>query len=479
MISRFIIRNFRSIENLDITLSKLNAFIGYNNAGKSNIMDALNIVLGEKWPMEPFTESDFHDYDQTKPISIEVRFAEPLLCRPDCQGFKLESSGTGRADFRAIDANGKDCRYYRLNTEAKIERSLLYLGLDRQAGNQLRPTGWTIYGKLLHHIERTITDEHRRDFKTSMDGDYTQYIEPYLQETLDSIKSYAKKQTGKDLTFSFNTVDPLNILKNVRPYLIEGDGRRTDLENVGSGIQSAVSIAIARAYSEIVRIPVTIAIEEPELYLHPHASRHFYELLKELSGGLLQVLYTTHNRCFVDVRDFKNIYLVNKVRDNTVVTNVNVLSSRPRISDLDIISKTDENINEVFFSECVILVEGFSDKIAWREALKKEGVNINLKNISIIEVTGKNNLVFLADMINSYGIRCYVIIDYDGGANSRLISDLKAIVGVDNVLVQNPNLEGLLGLGGKLNREQALTIIPGWFAANSTPTIFQSLAQVL
>ncbi|WP_372429090.1 hypothetical protein [Archaeoglobus fulgidus] len=34
-----------------------------------------------------------------------------------------------------------------------------------------------------------------------------------------------------------------------------------------------------------------LAIEEPELYLHPHG-RHFYKILKELSQKDVQVIYT-------------------------------------------------------------------------------------------------------------------------------------------------------------------------------------------
>lgn len=46
-IDRIHIENFRSVNNLDVIFDKINALIGPNNAGKSNIMKALSIVLGE------------------------------------------------------------------------------------------------------------------------------------------------------------------------------------------------------------------------------------------------------------------------------------------------------------------------------------------------------------------------------------------------------------------------------------------------
>jgi AAA ATPase-like protein len=55
------INNFRSLKSIDITLSPgLNVLVGKNNAGKSNIIRALDYVLGEKWPTyRDFEHKDF------------------------------------------------------------------------------------------------------------------------------------------------------------------------------------------------------------------------------------------------------------------------------------------------------------------------------------------------------------------------------------------------------------------------------------
>ena len=51
-VSKLLIRNFRSIEkqSLDFKPGK-NVLIGKNNSGKSNIVKALDLVLGEKHPV--------------------------------------------------------------------------------------------------------------------------------------------------------------------------------------------------------------------------------------------------------------------------------------------------------------------------------------------------------------------------------------------------------------------------------------------
>lgn len=58
-IARVHIENYRSIKQLDFSPNNYCALIGENNAGKSNILKAINLVLGETWPTDrTFTEED-------------------------------------------------------------------------------------------------------------------------------------------------------------------------------------------------------------------------------------------------------------------------------------------------------------------------------------------------------------------------------------------------------------------------------------
>ena len=66
------IQNFRSIVNSEpIPLPSLIALVGANNAGKSNILRALDVFLTPG--AGGVTESSFHD--KTKPMTIEATFA--------------------------------------------------------------------------------------------------------------------------------------------------------------------------------------------------------------------------------------------------------------------------------------------------------------------------------------------------------------------------------------------------------------------
>lgn len=49
-IRRLQIYKYRSIKNLDVVLGDITAFVGANNAGKTNILSALNLLLGSRYP---------------------------------------------------------------------------------------------------------------------------------------------------------------------------------------------------------------------------------------------------------------------------------------------------------------------------------------------------------------------------------------------------------------------------------------------
>src|SRR5689334_11042959 len=83
MIATILIENYRSIEKLEFDPQNLCALVGPNSSGKTNILKALNVLLGETYPTErAFSKDDFYRRDTTREIRIQVWFAEQLSeCR--------------------------------------------------------------------------------------------------------------------------------------------------------------------------------------------------------------------------------------------------------------------------------------------------------------------------------------------------------------------------------------------------------------
>ena len=129
------IRNFRSIgpDGLCLTFdSNFTTLIGKNNVGKSTILAALNVVLGDRWPRDSmFTLEDFYQKNTENDIEILVQFVEPIedTIKLDnwydhlikIYGFKFEfkaykrNTGEHRKgelhyDYNCVDAKGKVIR---------------------------------------------------------------------------------------------------------------------------------------------------------------------------------------------------------------------------------------------------------------------------------------------------------------------------------------------------------------------------------
>jgi putative ATP-dependent endonuclease of OLD family len=288
-VQRLHIENFRSIELIDIELQPFCAFIGPNNAGKSNILDALDLVLGETYPtIRAFSEKDFRNHDTNRPIEIRTTFDTPInddYGRSNTYGITLKVSGVNDLEYFPTDEHG-DRLYYQTERPIRISNAmreqipLLHIDIDRRVSSQLRPTSWTLWGRIQKELNKKFGENGERvgNFRTKI-GEATELLEiRELNEVENILRDNVRSQTNlPDLSLKFMLTDPIEHYKNLRPYLKNIDtGPEFDPEEMGLGTQSALVIALAEAYRQLVRESVVMLIDEPELYLHPHACRHFY-----------------------------------------------------------------------------------------------------------------------------------------------------------------------------------------------------------
>jgi predicted ATP-dependent endonuclease of OLD family len=481
MIRRIIINNFRSIEHRDIPLGSMNAFIGPNNSGKSNILRALDTVIGDTWPSRPFTDRDFFQHDTTRTIEILVLFDAALQCDQTVHGFRLAYDLAHGVDYNAVDDAGDVLiafnRPKRVTNEMRNEVALLYLELDRQSERQLRPSTWTLYGKLLRRIESGLPAADRTAFVTAVSNAITNHLQGHLNPVQQAISDLVQRQTGLGVQLNFRLVDPIEALKGVRPYVIDPP-MNSDPDDVGAGVQSAIAIAVAKAYADIARQPLMIAIEEPELFLHPHGMRHFYRLLRELADNGLQVVYATHEQAFVSAGDHEAIHIVRKTGGQTNVTSGSTIALPAGQAGLQLQSKFNDRLNEAFFASAVVLVEGDCDEIACKCAFDALGVQTDRDSISILGLSGIREIPTVARLLVAFGIPTVALVDEDPGNpnTTAATAQITATIGVANVFQHVPNIETVFGLAHKPSRVDAMTTFPAWFAANPVPQVHQDLA---
>jgi putative ATP-dependent endonuclease of OLD family len=185
---------------------------------------------------------------------------------------------------------------------------------------------------------------------------------------------------------------------------------------------------------------LVIGIEEPELYQHPNRQRSLARVLRRLveergrDEPRNQVIFSTHSPYFVDIQHFDEVRMVRKVEsedDGPMETSIGhatldavaatlsdavtgdaakftAASLRPRLANV----MTPE-VNEGFFADVVVLVEGPSDRAVLLACAAQEGCDFDATGISVVPVEGKSNLDRPLLVFRSLGIPCYVVFDGD------------------------------------------------------------------
>jgi len=195
---------------------------------------------------------------------------------------------------------------------------------------------------------------------------------------------------------------------------------------------------------------VVFAIEEPELFLAPHAHRYLRRLFRRLAARGNQVVFTTHAPGLLSVAALEEVTLVS--RDELGVTDV----ERLRPIDVDdafrVMCEFDAERAELFVSRCAILVEGMTEKIAFPFVFRALGHDADREQISIVECGGKSNLPLFVEICKRARVPYVVVHDSDMRPDRepvesevRLNALIRRRAGARRTVVLEPDFEGVSG----------------------------------
>ncbi|MBL8013087.1 MAG: AAA family ATPase [Candidatus Omnitrophica bacterium] len=529
-IDKIEIKNFRSIQHAVIQPGTLCALVGENNSGKSNILQAIDLILGESWPsVKQISDDDIHNKQVDQDIEIKIwfdsgfDFTDATGRNHQIKGFLLRYShykrktgyhakGDPKVDFICIDFSGDEIKVIKklpkagsgqkpfpellyVTSEYRDAFPVVFIGVNRDLKYHLSGSQWTLFGKLLKEIEREfLEDTARKGSYLQKMGELASLLRIPLFEALEKkIEDNVKKQTGfKQAKLAFKEPPVLAHYKSLELNIKESDScSEAPALEMGSGIQSAVVIALIHAYRDLRKSGSILMIEEPEVYLHPHTRRFFYQLLRGLTENGDQVFYTTHSVEFLDLSDYQTISIVRKIpQQGTKVFQPTGLQIQPGTKkELKLLTEFDARRNELFFAKKVLIVEGPTERHSLPLAFKLLGADINEYGISIVDVGGKENIPFFMEILKAFQIPFFVLHDEDRNANNyssyhdgsaglnKKIENLAAGQGI--VFRLDPDFEGVLGLSGadkiRNGREKIMSITD----VNQLPQTIRTCLQKL
>ena len=460
------IQNFRSIVNLSLDVDRMNVFVGLNDAGKSNLLKALNLFFnGETEPGVSFDfETDYSKYapiktHKAKEIVITIIFEIPnrYSYHEDVEWKKVwRASGLHKDNslewvftpHSKVSTLLKRIRYkyvpaVKSDNYFKLLLADLYMSIAKEANNEL--------------IEKAEA------YSFALGG-FTQEIGQRVQKIV-GIRS--------NLIMPSNQVD---IFKELVFITNDHSMKPIELSHRGDGIKAVHIPAILKYISEQdnrlmtnTSVPITTiwGYEEPENGIE---MRKCFELARELLSfsNDVQEFITTHSPAFYHLGadgSAKVYYVYKDGYDffSQIGEMTDELDIHERVGIMPIIApivaqkqqeldELQEQLNKVKFTDRdSIFVEGITDKVYWEMAINafsptlKDKINNGQLQIVTNEVGGcgttlltswaiawmhlnfKSKAVFLLDA-DSAGIKARKEIVDAKEKNTKSKSKLKAIM---------------------------------------------------
>jgi putative ATP-dependent endonuclease of the OLD family len=212
------------------------------------------------------------------------------------------------------------------------------------------------------------------------------------------------------------------------------DGVLTDVLDKGHGLQRSIVFALLQMLMKSKNQgkdsrPIILAIEEPELYIHPHTQRLIYRVVKEFAGfagdddtatGTDQVIYTTHCPAFIDISRYERVCVVRKDKASGTKgrqCEPGVLGSLAERKAFKLLTSFGLKHNELFFAKDCVLLEGQEDEVGIIATARKLGRFNDLPDeigLSIVVVEGKGDIPKFQKVLNAFGLSYGVLLELDG-----------------------------------------------------------------
>lgn len=492
------ISGFRGVANLEITLPRTTVLIGANNAGKTSVIKALQLALGDY--SRYLSEEDFHiDSSDTSAEKILVDIRIVPLGTDNVRKDQFEEDWLEEFEDRVqAEADGK--QFVAIRTSCARDPVKGGFTVDRFALEQWPElSNWaslkTSKSKSLRKrfdsipfisidAQRDIHQELRE--KSSFVGKVLSSVE-YEQADIDKIESMVAAANEEAVKNS----KPLNSLKTSLEELsksFEGSGKAEitpfpkkirdlskqftvhygekssnsfSMEYHGMGTRSWASMLTVKAFTDLMAekheeeaepfFPI-LAAEEPEAHLHPNAQRAIY---KQLTASKGQVIISTHSPYLAAMADQSEMRALAITGNQVNVSHLNEELSAEEKRKLQ--REVIHSRGELLFSKAIVLSEGETEEQALPELFRHYmGEDAFTLGINFIGVNGsgakyKPFLVFARD----FNIPVFIFSDGENKPIKQLAKVYKDVFGESDLstapnvtILEDMDFEGYLLASG-------------------------------
>ena len=294
---------------------------------------------------------------------------------------------------------------------------IIYIPAVKYVTDELKITEKSSLMKLLNLFISSISDQENKEIE-KMINELNNQLKPTspIFLSVSSTINKSMKEIFSDCTVDINVnlIEKLpDLIKNMA--VVVNDGFKEDsIINKGTGLQRMLIFAILRSYAKQIKKikekkSTIFLIEEPEVYLHPHAQRSLYETLIDIKN-VDQIIYSTHSNLFINIEYYQEICIIRKINGETIIKQ----HTKPYEENPFTTKNFEESLNEGFFADKIILVEGITDEIYLTAYHKFKNLQrLSIRNISLIHCNGLSSIIKYLEIYTAFDIDCYPIIDSD------------------------------------------------------------------
>ncbi len=520
------IKNYRSFGNEDQEFkfannNKPTTIIGYNNCGKTNLMNAIKYSLYETLNEETFDTKDFHNCSLENLPKFEVKYEwsdksnqnSLSIIKPPKKMISCFVLKNGLIKYEKPIADEK----WNLKNKTKI----FYINFHKIKEEIVtQKSGWgnikSFLGKHIQSLMETdeITKNKKDVFKNQSKDSVNEVLaNSKLNEFISQIKTnYCKNLRENAITVDFGLPEYEDIfLQMVFKIGIGGDiNRLVPINHFGDGYISMFIMAVIQAIAESSSEHSCLFLfEEPESFLHENHQEYFYSNVLRPLAENHQVIYTTHSHKMIDIENAENIIRLELENGATIKKYNNTGEFKPDImTDLftegeqfqnvenpikaieqfnNFIKIIEPNINKILFSHKVIMVEGPNDLMVYRYLIQKKvkenylaknpeksnaeteryaQTYMSFKNFVIISHHGKTTAYILAKVCKHFGVDYFMINDWDFDTNFIQDLELKNFEGIGKEYENLADWENIKNQNSRENKPYSQKTVKSMITVN-------------
>jgi predicted ATP-dependent endonuclease of OLD family len=454
-ISQIKIDNYKSIVSETFDLSDYTPLIGYNNAGKSNILYAIKWLLRRSsLGADAFNQTNaavtiegiidgidntllnllpqnhrnsIQPYIVNDKLKIKRVQNQPNDSAANIRLFVHDPNAANPAQPWVANPNGID------NALNVLFPEPIHIGAMENAEEDVsKSKAGTTIGKLLAEIIEPIENQYGAQVRGILDGLKSLLDADGLNRAPELTQFDAAVNHKIDIFFP-----DVNIKLHVpTPELKEVFNKGTikiyepqsplgrDISSLGHGAQRSIQMALVRHLAELKRATqnhgttTLLLIDEPELYLHPQAIEIIRDALKTLSTQGYQVIFSTHSAMMVTHEDVANAILIRKRHPQGTYRRQTLKAAIPQVtvdapSQLQLMFSLSNSTN-ILFSEKVVLTEGKTEQRVLPKIFEKvTGSTLGIYKYALVRQGGVASTRKSMMVLNAMDLPTKAIVDLD------------------------------------------------------------------